>query len=82
MLLCSQASQKFLECIAAQQEWHQVHHLCYWELMWSYSYQQNWLEAYHYADLLCKESKWSQVQTSELPLHFPLLSPIIVLCEC
>ncbi|XP_041955979.1 tetratricopeptide repeat protein 39B-like isoform X2 [Alosa sapidissima] len=54
------AQQKLLECIAAQQEWHQVHHLCYWELMWSYSYQQNWLEAYRYADLLCKESKWSQ----------------------
>ncbi|XP_062386667.1 tetratricopeptide repeat protein 39B-like [Sardina pilchardus] len=52
--------EKFLECIAAQQEWRQVHHLCYWELMWSYSYQQNWLEAYRYADLLSKESKWSQ----------------------
>ncbi|XP_012687139.2 tetratricopeptide repeat protein 39B-like isoform X2 [Clupea harengus] len=54
------AQEKFLECIAVQQEWRQVHHLCYWELMWSYSYQQNWLEAYRYADLLCKESKWSQ----------------------
>ncbi|KAL2098267.1 hypothetical protein ACEWY4_007474 [Coilia grayii] len=54
------AQQKFAECIAAQQEWYQIHHLCYWELMWSHSFQQNWLEAYHYADLLCKESKWSQ----------------------
>ncbi|XP_063061504.1 tetratricopeptide repeat protein 39B-like isoform X2 [Engraulis encrasicolus] len=54
------AQQKFGECIAAQQEWHQVHHLCYWELMWCYSFQQNWTEAYRYADLLCKESKWSQ----------------------
>lgn len=56
-----QAQKKFLECIAAQQEWRQIHHLCYWELMWSYSFQQDWLEAYQYADLLCKESKWSQV---------------------
>uniref|UniRef100_A0A4W5Q8P8 Tetratricopeptide repeat protein 39B n=1 Tax=Hucho hucho TaxID=62062 RepID=A0A4W5Q8P8_9TELE len=54
------AQKKFLECIAAQHEWRQIHHLCYWELMWSYSFQQDWLEAYQYADLLCKESKWSQ----------------------
>ncbi|XP_076004142.1 tetratricopeptide repeat protein 39B-like [Genypterus blacodes] len=54
------AQQKFLACIAAQQEWRQIHHLCYWELMWAYSFEQNWREAYHYADLLCKESKWSQ----------------------
>ncbi|XP_034543814.1 tetratricopeptide repeat protein 39B-like [Notolabrus celidotus] len=54
------AQEKFLACIAAQEEWRQIHHLCYWELMWAYSFEQNWLEAYRYADLLCKESKWSQ----------------------
>uniref|UniRef100_A0AAR2JFJ4 Tetratricopeptide repeat protein 39B n=1 Tax=Pygocentrus nattereri TaxID=42514 RepID=A0AAR2JFJ4_PYGNA len=54
------AQRKFLECIAVQQEWRQIHHLCYWELMWIHSFQQDWLEAYRYADLLCKESKWSQ----------------------
>ncbi|XP_049576656.1 tetratricopeptide repeat protein 39B-like [Syngnathus scovelli] len=54
------AEEKFHACIAAQQEWRQIHHLCYWELMWAYSFEQNWREAYHYADLLCKESKWSQ----------------------
>ncbi|KAF7660432.1 hypothetical protein LDENG_00281960 [Lucifuga dentata] len=54
------AQEKFLACIAAQQEWRQIHHLCYWELMWAYSFEQNWREAYRYADLLCKESKWSQ----------------------
>uniref|UniRef100_A0A672YQY9 Tetratricopeptide repeat domain 39B n=1 Tax=Sphaeramia orbicularis TaxID=375764 RepID=A0A672YQY9_9TELE len=54
------AQEKFLACIAAQEEWRQIHHLCYWELMWAYSFEQNWREAYHYADLLCKESKWSQ----------------------
>ncbi|XP_034044406.1 tetratricopeptide repeat protein 39B-like isoform X2 [Thalassophryne amazonica] len=54
------AQKKFLACIAAQEEWRQIHHLCYWELMWSYSFEQNWKDAYHYADLLCKESKWSQ----------------------
>ncbi|XP_025929308.1 tetratricopeptide repeat protein 39B isoform X2 [Apteryx rowi] len=50
----------FQECIAAQQEWKQIHHLCYWELMWCYTFQQNWLQAYRYADLLSKESRWSK----------------------
>uniref|UniRef100_A0AAQ4Q1T0 Tetratricopeptide repeat protein 39B n=1 Tax=Gasterosteus aculeatus aculeatus TaxID=481459 RepID=A0AAQ4Q1T0_GASAC len=54
------AQERFLACIAAQEEWRQIHHLCYWELMWAYSFEQNWREAYRYADLLCKESKWSQ----------------------
>uniref|UniRef100_A0A7N8XLB6 Tetratricopeptide repeat protein 39B n=1 Tax=Mastacembelus armatus TaxID=205130 RepID=A0A7N8XLB6_9TELE len=44
----------------SQQEWKQIHHLCYWELMWTHSYQQEWQQAYHYADLLCKESRWSK----------------------
>uniref|UniRef100_A0A3B5LPV0 Tetratricopeptide repeat protein 39B n=1 Tax=Xiphophorus couchianus TaxID=32473 RepID=A0A3B5LPV0_9TELE len=51
---------KFLACIATQEEWRQIHHLCYWELMWAYSFEQNWTEAYRYADRLCKENKWSQ----------------------
>ncbi|XP_044046902.1 tetratricopeptide repeat protein 39B-like isoform X1 [Siniperca chuatsi] len=54
------AQEKFLACIAAQEEWRQIHHLCYWELMWAHSFELNWREAYRYADLLCKESKWSQ----------------------
>ncbi|XP_028272897.1 tetratricopeptide repeat protein 39B-like [Parambassis ranga] len=54
------AQEKYLACIASQEEWRQIHHLCYWELMWAYSFEQNWREAYRYADLLCKESKWSQ----------------------
>ncbi|XP_028307158.1 tetratricopeptide repeat protein 39B-like [Gouania willdenowi] len=54
------AQEKYLACIASQEEWRQIHHLCYWELMWAYSFEQNWREAYHYANLLSKESKWSQ----------------------
>ncbi|XP_061685703.1 tetratricopeptide repeat protein 39B-like [Syngnathoides biaculeatus] len=54
------AQEKFHACFAAQQEWRQIHHLCYWELMWAYSFEQKWREAYHYANLLCKESKWSR----------------------
>lgn len=51
---------KFQECISAQQQWRQIHHLCYWELMWCHSFQQKWTEAYRYADLLCRESRWSK----------------------
>lgn len=51
---------RYEECISSQQEWKQIHHLCFWELMWTHTYQQNWLQAYRYADLLCKESRWSK----------------------
>uniref|UniRef100_A0A672KJ80 Tetratricopeptide repeat protein 39B n=1 Tax=Sinocyclocheilus grahami TaxID=75366 RepID=A0A672KJ80_SINGR len=51
---------KFQECISAQQQWRQIHHLCYWELMWCHSFQQQWRDAYRYADLLCRESRWSK----------------------
>ncbi|GAA6065798.1 tetratricopeptide repeat protein 39B isoform X1, partial [Tachysurus ichikawai] len=54
------AQQKFEECISSQQQWRQIHHLCYWELMWCHSFQQQWSEAYRYADLLCRESRWSK----------------------
>uniref|UniRef100_A0A3B3TNU9 Tetratricopeptide repeat protein 39B n=1 Tax=Poecilia latipinna TaxID=48699 RepID=A0A3B3TNU9_9TELE len=54
------AKSRFEECISSQQEWKQIHHLCYWELMWTHSFQQEWQQAYRYADLLCKESRWSK----------------------
>ncbi|XP_062871442.1 tetratricopeptide repeat protein 39B isoform X2 [Trichomycterus rosablanca] len=54
------AQQKFEECIESQQQWRQIHHLCYWELMWSHTFQQQWREAYRYADLLSRESRWSR----------------------
>ncbi|CAI5660854.1 tetratricopeptide repeat protein 39B [Oreochromis aureus] len=54
------ARARYEECVSSQQEWKQIHHLCYWELMWTHSYQQEWEQAYHYADLLCKESRWSK----------------------
>ncbi|XP_028298241.1 tetratricopeptide repeat protein 39B isoform X2 [Gouania willdenowi] len=48
------------QCVSSQQQWKQVHHLCYWELMWTHTYQQEWKQAYQYADLLCRESRWSK----------------------
>uniref|UniRef100_A0A3B3DZE3 Tetratricopeptide repeat protein 39B n=1 Tax=Oryzias melastigma TaxID=30732 RepID=A0A3B3DZE3_ORYME len=55
-----QARARYEECISSQQEWKQIHHLCYWELMWNHSFQQEWQQAYRYADLLCRESRWSK----------------------
>ncbi|KAM4847851.1 tetratricopeptide repeat protein 39B [Urocitellus parryii] len=55
-----EAQEIFRKCISVQEEWKQFHHLCYWELMWIYVFQQNWMQAYYYSDLLCKESKWSK----------------------
>uniref|UniRef100_A0A6Q2YQS8 Tetratricopeptide repeat domain 39A n=1 Tax=Esox lucius TaxID=8010 RepID=A0A6Q2YQS8_ESOLU len=44
----------------AQQQWKQFHHMCYWELMWCFTYKCVWRMAYFYADLLSKESRWSK----------------------
>uniref|UniRef100_A0A3Q4H7U6 Zgc:158403 n=1 Tax=Neolamprologus brichardi TaxID=32507 RepID=A0A3Q4H7U6_NEOBR len=38
----------------------QFHHMCYWELMWCFTYKRAWKMAYFYADLLSKESRWSK----------------------
>ncbi|XP_061565821.1 tetratricopeptide repeat protein 39B [Cololabis saira] len=54
------ARARYEECISSQQEWKQIHHLCFWELMWSHTYQQEWQQAYRYAQLLCQESRWSK----------------------
>uniref|UniRef100_A0A8C9TCP4 Epidermal growth factor receptor pathway substrate 15 n=1 Tax=Scleropages formosus TaxID=113540 RepID=A0A8C9TCP4_SCLFO len=56
----SQAIARFEECCEAQQQWKQFHHMCYWELMWCFTYKRRWKMAYFYADLLSKESAWSK----------------------
>ncbi|XP_029793766.1 gem-associated protein 6 isoform X1 [Suricata suricatta] len=48
------------ECILIQNEWKQVHHLCYWELMWCHIFLGNWKKAYRYANLLSRYSRWSR----------------------
>lgn len=56
-----QAIGRFEECCEAQQHWKQFHHMCYWELMWCFTYKGQWKMAYFYADLLSKENSWSKV---------------------
>lgn len=43
--------------------------------MWAYSFELRWKEAYRYADLLCKENKWSQVQQPAPPRSYFCFSP-------
>lgn len=57
-----QAVQLFEEGCKAQQAWKQFHHMCYWELMWCFTYKRAWKMAYFYADLLSHESRWSKVR--------------------
>ncbi|XP_036190690.1 tetratricopeptide repeat protein 39B-like [Myotis myotis] len=52
------------ECIFLQNEWKQLDHICYWELMWCHIFVQEWKEAYRYADLLLQDSKWSKAMYS------------------
>ncbi|XP_062974440.1 tetratricopeptide repeat protein 39A isoform X1 [Elgaria multicarinata webbii] len=54
------AISRFEECCDAQQNWKQFHHMCYWELMWCFTYRRQWKMAYFYADLLSKENTWSK----------------------
>ncbi|XP_008574098.1 PREDICTED: tetratricopeptide repeat protein 39A isoform X2 [Galeopterus variegatus] len=54
------AIRRFEECCEAQQHWKQFHHMCYWELMWCFTYKGQWKMAYFYADLLSKENSWSK----------------------
>lgn len=52
------------ECIFIQDEWKQLGHLCYWELMWCHIFLQDWKQAYHYANQLFQNSRWSKAMYS------------------
>uniref|UniRef100_A0AAR2IW63 Tetratricopeptide repeat domain 39A n=1 Tax=Pygocentrus nattereri TaxID=42514 RepID=A0AAR2IW63_PYGNA len=60
-LVCVQAVALFEDGCKAQQAWKQFHHMCYWELMWCFTFKRHWKMAYFYADLLSQESRWSKV---------------------
>lgn len=54
------AIESFDLCVKAQDDWKQFHSICHWEMMWCYAVQMDWIKAAHFADLLRKNSKWSQ----------------------
>ncbi|KAI1883177.1 hypothetical protein AGOR_G00242530 [Albula goreensis] len=54
------AIRQFEACCESQEVWKQFHHMCYWELMWCFTYKRQWKMAYFYSDLLYKENTWSK----------------------
>ncbi|XP_043484880.1 tetratricopeptide repeat protein 39B-like [Leptopilina heterotoma] len=52
--------QWYIKSWKSQELWPQFHHLCFWELMWAHSLQQQWDQSLKYATLLVKESNWSR----------------------
>ncbi|KAF3846936.1 hypothetical protein F7725_004014 [Dissostichus mawsoni] len=71
-----QAIALFEDGCKAQQAWKQFHHMCYWELMWCYSYKRDWKMAYFYADLLSKESRWSKAMYVYMKAAYLSMLPI------
>ncbi|KAK6468863.1 tetratricopeptide repeat protein 39A-like [Huso huso] len=65
----------FEDGCAAQQAWKQFHHMCYWELMWCFTYKRVWKMAYFYADLLSKESRWSKAMYVYMKAAFLSMLP-------
>uniref|UniRef100_A0A7N6BZW8 Tetratricopeptide repeat domain 39A n=1 Tax=Anabas testudineus TaxID=64144 RepID=A0A7N6BZW8_ANATE len=65
--LLYQAVALFEDGCKAQQTWKQFHHMCYWELMWCFTYKQAWKMAYFYADLLSKISQTLQKIAGKSP---------------
>lgn len=51
---------RFEESIDSQKLWLQLHHLCYWELMFCHCFKGDWLLAMKYAEKLLAESRWSK----------------------
>lgn len=55
-----EAIEKYNDSISSQSEWKQFHHICYWEVIWCYSYSGEWSKAFHYASVLLAGSSWSK----------------------
>ena len=51
---CHQKSCSYLE------KYPKLCHVYYWELIWAHQFSLDWWKAYHYANLLFEDSKWSK----------------------
>lgn len=67
------AIKKYESAVSVSVDWKQVHHVCYWELMWCNSFKGNWTEAARHANILSKESKWSKTAYLYLEGCFKLM---------
>lgn len=54
------AIETYLLVINNQNQWPQIRHICYWEIMWVNSLQMKWREASLHANKLINESSWSK----------------------
>ncbi|RWS15883.1 tetratricopeptide repeat protein 39B-like protein [Dinothrombium tinctorium] len=53
------AAKEFLDCLALQDEWRQVHNICNWDLIWCYGLQNDWQNAMNRAKVLRNECAYS-----------------------
>ncbi|XP_047123954.1 tetratricopeptide repeat protein 39B isoform X1 [Hydra vulgaris] len=51
---------EYEKSVSVNIDWKQIHHICYWEMMWCYSFKGDWSNAAMYASILADESKWSK----------------------
>ncbi|KNC73878.1 hypothetical protein SARC_13563, partial [Sphaeroforma arctica JP610] len=56
--------------VEAQSDWTQMHHICYWELMFANACAGKWDKAGEYSTLLFKESKWSKCNFKYMEASF------------
>uniref|UniRef100_UPI00358ED26D tetratricopeptide repeat protein 39B-like isoform X2 n=1 Tax=Myxine glutinosa TaxID=7769 RepID=UPI00358ED26D len=50
----------FQRCKDSQNELVQLHHICFWEMMWCSAFLLDWPVAYHLASRLAIDSRWSK----------------------
>ncbi|KAI8997240.1 hypothetical protein BDB01DRAFT_770382 [Pilobolus umbonatus] len=51
---------QYQRAIDAQQDWKQLHHMCYWDLGIIYMIQQDYKKSYDTYNILSEESNWSK----------------------
>eukprot|EP01134_Creolimax_fragrantissima_P008040 CFRG8040T1 len=56
--------------VEVQSEWTQLHHLCYWELMFANACAGDWVQASAYANKLFNDSKWSKCNFKYMEASF------------
>ena len=54
-----QAVEAFTTSLALELPWTQLHHICYWELIWTYAALFNWESSADFAGRMLRENKWS-----------------------
>ena len=49
----------FTTSLELELPWTQLHHICYWELIWTNASLLQWEKAADYAGLMLRDNKWS-----------------------